>query len=346
MKRIFILYICLICWVIDFLAQKIFAKRFLNCILSHRVRAGVNPRPNLRIPHMPLEALLLILVSAFLQAALNLLIKGSERKVAFVAGASLISLILYLPLFIWGRNLLGEQGFPNSLWLWLGILTCGGTGMAYYLFIGNAYDRGDLSLVFPVTRSFGPIFILIFALILLNEKVSYLGLLGILITIFGSYVIHLPSFRLSHLSLPFKAFKSKAFLFSMCAGACTATYSLINKKNLEAVEPFTLYYLIIGCITLFLVMSLLIRKKTNQIKDEIKHNLKNLFLMGFFGFISAALFLYALQMGKVSYLGSARNISIVFGVILGSLFLQEGYGKIRFFASLLILAGIFLLSLN
>jgi drug/metabolite transporter (DMT)-like permease len=48
----------------------------------------------------------------------------------------------------------------------------------------------------------------------------------------------------------------------------------------------------------------------------------------------------------VSYLGAARNISIVFGVILGSFFLHEGYGRIRFFASFLIFAGIFLLSIS
>ncbi len=295
---------------------------------------------------MPLKALLLILVSALLQASLNLLIKGSERKVAFVAGASLISFILYFPLFMWGRSFLGESSYPASLWSWIGILACGGTGAVYYIFIGKAYDKVDLSVVFPVTRSFGPIFILIFALILLNEKVSYLGFLGILITVFGSYVIHLPSFKLSHLSLPFKAFKSKPFLFSMAAGACTATYSLINKKNLETVEPFILYYLIIGFMTLFLVISLLLKKKGKQIREEFKHNIKGLFLMGLFGFISAALFLYALQMSKVSYLGAARNISIVFGVILGNFFLQEGYGKMRFFASLLIFTGIFLLSVS
>lgn len=295
---------------------------------------------------MPLTALLLIVVSALLQASLNLLIKGSEKKVAFIAGACLIGLILYFPVFIWGRNLLGEEGFPSSLWSWMGILACGGTGMIYYIFIGNAYDKGDLSVVFPVTRSFGPIFILVFALILLSEQVSYLGFLGILITIFGSYVIHLPSFKFSHLSLPFKAIKSKPFLFSMCAGACTAAYSLINKKNLEMVEPFTLYYLIFGFMALFLVISLLLKKKGSQIKEEFKHNLKSLLLMGFFSFIGAVLFLFALQMSKVSYLGAARNISIVFGVILGSFFLHEGYGRIRFFASFLIFAGIFLLSIS
>ncbi len=295
---------------------------------------------------MPLTALFLVLVSAFLQAALNLLIKGSQRKVAFVAGASLVSVILYLPLFIWGRSLLGEQSLTHGAWAWVGILACGATGLVYYLFITKAYDRGDLSVVFPVTRSFGPVFILIFALILLKEKVTYLGLVGILVAVFGSYVIHLPSFRPSHLSLPFKAFKSKPFLLSVGAGACTAIYSLINKKNLEAVEPFTLYYLIIVCMTFYLVMSLLIKGRAGEIGEEFRDSLKGLLLMGFFGFVSAAMFLYALSMSKVSYLGAARNVSIVFGVILGSMFLQEGYGKIRFFASLLIFVGVVLLSVS
>jgi drug/metabolite transporter (DMT)-like permease len=295
---------------------------------------------------MPLKALLFVVISALLQAALNVPIKGSERKIAFVTMASLISLILYLPIFLWGRSILAEHAYPTGVWLWMGIIACGITGAFYYIFIGGAYDRGDLSIVFPVTRGFGPIFILIFALILLNEKISYLGLMGILITVFGSYVIYLPSFRFFDLFIPFKAFKSKTFLLSMGAGACTATYSLINKKNLEVMEPFTLLYLIFGFMTLFLLISILLRNVRHHVNLELKHNWKNLFLFGFFNFISSVLVLYALRISKVSYLGAARNISVVFGVILGCFFLHEGYGRIRFFASLLIFAGILLLSVS
>jgi drug/metabolite transporter (DMT)-like permease len=295
---------------------------------------------------MPLAALLLILISAFLQAGLNFLIKGSDRKIALATGASLLRVIVFFPVIVWGRSLLGGGGLNITPWSWIGIVACAFVGMVFHLLVATAYDREDLSIVYPVTRSFGPIFILIFALILLGERVSLLGLVGILITIFGSYVIHLPSFKPSDLYLPFKALKSKPFLFSMGGGVCTAIYSLINKRNLEVVDPLTLYYLIITCMTVFLVIFLLTRGRVNEIREEFNHNLKSLLLIGFMGFISAALFLFALRMSKVSYLGSARNVSIVFGVILGSFFLQEGYGRIRFLASLLILAGIFLLSVG
>jgi drug/metabolite transporter (DMT)-like permease len=228
----------------------------------------------------------------------------------------------------------------------MGIIACGSTAAIYYLFLGEAYDRDDLSVIFPVTRGFGPIFILIFALILLEEQITVAGLLGILITVFGSYVINLPSFKSSQLYVPFKAFKSKSFLYSMGAGACTAAYSLINKKNLEAVDPFFLLYLIFAFMVLFLFIFVLVKNRASQIKEEAKSNKRNLLLMGILNFLASLLVLYALEIGKVSYVGAARNVSIVFGVLLGSFFLKEGYGKIRLIASLFIFGGIFLISLS
>lgn len=298
---------------------------------------------------MPLKAVLLLILAGLLQAVSNLFIKESQRKVAFMAIASLISLIFYFPLFIWAHQKSGLMDPAQiNFWSWIGIIACGGTGTIYYVLIGRAYDRGDLSIIFPVTRGFGPIFILIFALILLKEHISLLGLLGILIAVFGSYVIHLPSFRFSHLSVPFKAkaFKSKAFLYSMGAGACTATYSLINKKNLEAVDPLTLMYLIFIFMVLFLFVFLVLKNGSSEIKDEVKANKKNLLLIGILTFLGSLLVLYALEISKVSYLGAARNVSIVFGVLLGSFFLKEGYGRIRLIASLLIFVGIFLISVS
>jgi drug/metabolite transporter (DMT)-like permease len=290
---------------------------------------------------MPLNALLLLVLAGLLQAVSNVLIKESQRKIAFMAIASSISLVFYLPLFIWGH-----QESAINLWSWIGIIACGATGAIYYVFLGGAYDRGDLSVIFPVVRGFGPIFILIFALVLLKEQISVLGFVGILIAVFGSYVIHLPSFRFSHLSVPFRAFKSKSFLYSMGAGACTATYSLINKKNLEAVDAITLMYLIFVFMVLFLFVFLLVKKGSPEIKDEARANTGNLLLIGILTFFASLLVLYALKISKVSYLGAVRNVSVVFGVLLGSFFLREGYGRIRFVASLLIFGGIFLISVS
>jgi drug/metabolite transporter (DMT)-like permease len=290
---------------------------------------------------MPLKALLFLILAGLLQAVSNLWIKESQRKLAFMTIASFIPLIFSFPLFIW----LHQESAIN-FWSWLGIIACGGTGAVYYLFLGEAYDRADFSVIFPVARGFGPIFILIFALILLKEDISLLGFLGILIAVFGSYMTHLPSLRFADISVPFKTLKSKSFLYSMGAGACTAAYSLVNKKNLKKVDPFILLYLIFGFMVLFLFIFVTAKNRAFQIKEEAKSNRRNLLLMGILNFFASLLVLYALEISKVSYMGAARNVSIVFGVLLGSFFLKEGYGKIRLIASLFIFGGIFLISVS
>jgi drug/metabolite transporter (DMT)-like permease len=132
----------------------------------------------------------------------------------------------------------------------------------------------------------------------------------------------------------------------MGAGACTAAYSLINKKNVEAVDALTLLYLIFVFMVLFLFLFLFATSKISEIKEETKENKRNLLLMGVLTFFASLLVLFALRIGKVSYVGAVRNVSIVFGVLLGSFFLKEGYGKIRLIASLFIFGGIFLISIG
>jgi drug/metabolite transporter (DMT)-like permease len=99
-------------------------------------------------------------------------------------------------------------------------------------------------------------------------------------------------------------------------------------------------------MVLFLFIFVAAKNRTSQIKEEAKSNKRNLLLMGVLNFFASLLVLYALKISKVSYLGAVRNVSIVFGVLLGSFFLKEGYGKIRLIASLFIFGGIFLISLS
>jgi uncharacterized membrane protein len=99
-------------------------------------------------------------------------------------------------------------------------------------------------------------------------------------------------------------------------------------------------------MVLFLFIFVAAKNRTSQIKEETKSNKRNLLLMGILNFLASLLVFYALEIGKVSYVGAVRNVSIVFGVLLGSFLLKEGYGKIRLIASLFIFGGILLISVS
>ena len=57
--------------------------------------------------------------------------------------------------------------------------------------------------------------------------------------------------------------------------------------------------------------------------------------------LSYSLIVFVMKFEKISYIMSMRQLSIVFGVILGNMVLKERYGLVRFIASCLIFLGIF-----
>lgn len=58
----------------------------------------------------------------------------------------------------------------------------------YFLALGLAYKDGDLSVVYPLTRS-SPMFVAILATLFLGEELTAWGVLGILLIFLGVYIL-------------------------------------------------------------------------------------------------------------------------------------------------------------
>ena len=99
-------------------------------------------------------ALGLVLVAALLHAGWNFLAKKSRNKMAFIWWFLLIASIGYLPMFIffWPRFTPTPAG-------WACIVATGVLHALYFWFMGGAYERGDLSLVYPLSRGSGPLLV-------------------------------------------------------------------------------------------------------------------------------------------------------------------------------------------
>jgi len=50
-----------------------------------------------------------------------------------------------------------------------------------------------------------------------------------------------------------------------------------------------------------------------------------------------------MRLSYVSYVGSVRSVSVVFGTLLGALLLKEPYGAFRILASSLVFVGVLLI---
>ena len=281
---------------------------------------------------------LIIILSAFIHALWNFFAKQSKDKLIFFWLAKIFQAVIYLPLII---VLLKQNEIP--LYGWYAILASGTIHTCYWFFLAKAYSNEDLSLVYPIARS-SPAFVLIFAIIFLNEKVSWPGIIGIGVVLLGVYIISINSFIINILLSSFQKLKNKGVAFALLTLLTVTLYSLIDKIGSKYVNPIVYVYLFDLISFIGISPIILFSSNRSKIKTEWSNNRSRILLTSIMVILSYSLAIFAMRRSPVSYVVSIREAGIVFGVLLGSLILKEKYGKIRLTASIIILAGILLIT--
>lgn len=285
-------------------------------------------------------ALGVVLIAAFLHACWNFLTKKSHNKIAFIFLAILISTIVYFPLFLyfWPKITISAAG-------WVCVVATGILHALYFWFMGGAYERGDLSLVYPLSRGSGPLLVPILAVVLIKEQLAVLGIFGILSIIVGIYIIHLRFFSLKSSLEPVLAIRSSATIWALCTGATIAGYSLVDKVGVSLVFPPVYVYLLFIISLLLLTPYVLVSART-ALKDEWQNNKIQILIVGFLDLFTYLLVLFALRISKVSYVAAAREVSIVFSAILGIIWLKEKNAPQKMVGAVLITVGVVLIGLS
>ncbi|MBW2411924.1 MAG: EamA family transporter [Deltaproteobacteria bacterium] len=279
-------------------------------------------------------ALAIVLIAAFLHACWNFLAKKSHNKLVFIWWFLLIAAIAYLPmiLYFWPSVLISMHG-------WSCILATGVIHALYFWLTAGAYERGDLSLVYPLSRGSGPLLVPILAVILLNEKLSSPGVVGIVLVIFGIYSIHLQSFSMKSVLAPLRAVPQGASLWAFSTGFTIAGYSLVDKIGVQAVFPPVYIYLMFA-ISLLLLSPVVVIRHAAAIKTEWHANKMSIIINGILVLATYLMILFAFQISKVSYVVAAREVSIVFSAIFGIVALREKNAGQKIIGSLLITMGV------
>jgi drug/metabolite transporter (DMT)-like permease len=284
-------------------------------------------------------ALSIVLMSALLHAVWNYCTKKSQRKVVFVWWALLAAIFLFFPMFLYW--------FPKSISLpgWCCIFASGFLHALYFGFLGSAYERGDLSLVYPLCRGSGPLFVPIFAMALINEQLAILGAAGIILVVSGIYIINLQSFSGRAFLQPFVALGGGASLLAIFTGVTIASYSLVDKVGVSHVFPPVYIYLML-VISWVALSAYVLSKERVWIKREWVANKRTIFIVGFLSNFTYLIILFAMQISKVSYVVAVREVSIVFSVAIGILWLRESHARQKLIGAVIITFGVILIGLS
>jgi len=285
-------------------------------------------------------AMVIVLASAFLHAGWNYLLKKSDRKIVFIWWFLLVSLIIYFPVFIYYY-----QNITIPPTGWLCIVASGLIHGVYFGCMGGAYQRGDLSLVYPLARGSGPLFVPMLAVILLGEEIALLGGIGILFIIGGIYCVHLRSFTGAAFLEPFRALRGGASLWALFTGLAIAIYSLVDKVGVGLVYPPIYLYILVLVSWLSITPWILIRER-GYLREEWRRHAGSIIAVGFLSIFTYLMILFALTMSKVSYVAAVREVSIVLSAYYGIVLLGEKHGLQKLLGAALIALGVVAIGLS
>jgi drug/metabolite transporter (DMT)-like permease len=301
-------------------------------------------------------AITLILIAAVAHSSWNLFSKQAAQAgtISFIWLAATAGTLLYIPVIAvaWAGGWLHLTA--------LGWVFMAGTGVlesAYFVFLQSGYRLGDLSVVYPVGRGTGALLAAAAGIVFLGERPGAVAIGGIIAIVAGIALIGAPS-RVSagppappgltseggateerRPGSPKRA-ASTALGFALATGVFIASYTLWDRY---AVATLGTPALLQGYATfpfMAVVFALPARRaagRTSLVWHQYRAQVAGAAVLMPLAYI---LVLAALAFTAVSVVAPAREISVLFGVLMGGRLLGEGSVARRLAAAVAIVAGI------
>ena len=173
---------------------------------------------------MPLAVLPLVLLAAVCHAAWNALLKDSGNPLLLSARALAWGAALSAPLVAVAWLLHGLPGLPLGAWVLAAVSAL--VEVVYFVFLSQAYRRGELSVVYPLARGTAPVLAVLVGVVLLGERLQPLAGIGLLLVLAGIWSVRRPS--ASH----------GVLLPALATGVAIAVYTSLDRVGVRIAAPW------------------------------------------------------------------------------------------------------------
>ena len=296
---------------------------------------------------MAVEVFLVVLAAALLHAGWNTLLKLHNRPVG--AGAPIDPMLSTLLLGVAASavSLLGlfAAGLPDAPSRRYAFASAV-IHIAYYLLVGAAYRAADLSAVYPITRGSAPLGSALMAALLLGERLSAQSWLGVLAICLGVAGLATVALRRGGLSWA-------GFGFAAANAVIVMLYTLVDGQGARLSGNPAGYTLLLEafCGPMLLPALALTLRGEGRMAPALLAALGDgrwwRAILGASMSIGAyAAALWAMTRAPIGAVAALREVSVLFGVLLGALVLREQVGPPRWIAAGVIVLGAMLVRLG
>ncbi|MDR2988149.1 MAG: EamA family transporter [Nocardiopsaceae bacterium] len=314
-------------------------------------------------------AIALVLVAAVAHASWNLFSKqAAETGAAFflwllaVCGSA-----IYLPVVII-TAIVTRPHLTGLNWLFLA-----GTGLlhsGYFLFLQHGYRIGDLSLAYPIGRGTGALLAALAGIVLLGERPTLTGYAGILAIVTGVVLIGLPERGAVRARAEFTTAEplraeplrahdgplrteprrqsgrgvgsatTAAIGFALVTGLFIGGYTIWDKYAVSTLHTQPVLQGYAGLPVMAAVFTPFVLRDRTRLAEVWRSFRPQALGAATLSPLAYMLVLGALSFTAVSAVAPAREVSVLFGVLLGGRLLGEASLARRLAAAAVIVAGI------
>ena len=266
----------------------------------------------------------LILFSAILHAGWNLIIKSFTNSLSAMGIKTLVQSIIFIP-FVFFVPL------PTGI-TWFFIIVSIVIHNYYFITLGISYNKGDLSYVYPISRGCSPIFITIFSVLFLQDKVSLAGWIGILIACFGLIL------------LTFNDIKNKINLdvlkLALIISFTICLYTLCDAAGVRSVNNSFSYIVWLFVLDGWLIFFYVYYKNKNDLLNIHLRGFGLIILASIMSFSGYSIIIWSMNYVEVGYVSSIREASIIIATLFGFVFLKERFSLKRAVSAVIFFLGI------
>ena len=293
---------------------------------------------------MSLQAFALIVLAGLIHAGWNIAAKkaGGDARFAFFSSALLI--VVWAPLAWW----VGHDVVPHWGWQpWALVAASGVLHLFYYVILLRGYRHADLTVVYPLARGSGPLMSSLFAIAVLDEAISQLGLLGIVGVVLGVFLIAGgPGLFLQRRDAAAQQRLYHGLLYGVVTGIFIAGYTVVDGYGVKVLllSPILIDYL--GSCLRVLLLAPVVLRNLPEARSLWTVQWRWALLVAVVSPIAYVLVLFAMQSAPISHVAPAREVSMLFAALIGGHLLKEGDRMVRIGGAILIALGVTALAIG
>jgi drug/metabolite transporter (DMT)-like permease len=281
------------------------------------------------VPSFSPAIVLAVLAAALLHAAWN--------SLAHHVGDRLVGFALMGAVQTVGGGVLVAVSDPLPAAAWPYVLASVAAHIVYNLLLLTSYQLGEFSQAYPLARGTAPCVVTAVALLVLGQSLEPLQLAGVLTISAGLLGVVLVGGRPSATHLP-------ALAAAVATGLMIALYTIIDGLGVQTgpVFAYTGWLFALHGPAMPLLAAL---RRGRALPELARRHAWHGLGGGVIGLLAYGIVLWAQTSGALAPIAALRETSIVFGAVIGALFLGERLGHRRAVAAGVVVAGVALISL-